>query len=97
MYIILTSITEFAEKDDRNDLMEKNPIMTAMENSRRTDRGTDVGVQQQDSKVNEFLEAVQSECEESKNRKQVLKEIYIRNADKWNSAKAKDFVGQPKV
>ena len=85
VYIILTSITAFSDKDERQtgaaansaNMMQTGPEAPAHP----------INLNQSDAA---FMQEVATAC--SVCRPHILKEIEIHNVAKWDSAKAKDFI-----
>jgi hypothetical protein len=83
VFIILTSITAFADKDSTklssalnlSNSHQSNPLS----NSRR-------------EREKKLLEEAKDACGET--REHLLRHIHIEDVDKWNTAKAKDFITQ---
>ena len=81
VYIILESITAFADNDERK--LNVNQIMTQT-------MSVKVRVIDLEQPDDTFKAEIARDCDVK--RLHILKEIEIKNVDKWDSAKAKDFV-----
>ena len=82
VYIILTSITAFSDKDECQSMQSTANIVmgpSAPAHPIKLNQPTE-----------SFLQEVTEACKVS--RPHILKEIEIRNVAKWDSAKAKDFI-----